>query len=822
MGFFDETVSTFEVYNQPLFAYPDTADMSDAILYGILHDEDIATHMKRAMVTNLNMGHVRRFNRRLTDGSYPYGYPEVGTSFNYPITPELQAIIDNEYGNPMETSFVSIGSLTDSNWILSELGKNNIQSEFTYISKSAFHCPDENEIEFNYNGDGYISTISVAYFDGGVAKIRTEVDVGSSENENIIIFTFDTDIQPKPATNEEFITIWCSFCNETLNGEFHVWVYNTAENTYPEIGEIPTFHFGSTVGYTECFPAVPLRVKNVNYNDEDSVLDVDAIERQLKIFGVDAELLISEVMGNPSVDADKTDNIFSNFGVRIWDESEAGRQYLYTFFAELHSYVLQSEEDDYRVDCIETKESVEGDSEEFIESVTPEKECNSISVDTDFSETKFFFSGIKNEFFTKAQVDADPDLSSVYYSDQKFFDDNGNLKKTYHSSSGELLRPAGYTAMYEEDVESWINGNGVKSVREVQEGDTGWNWLKPAVRIINYSGIVYDPDEIVLVTDELIPENIYEIYEDGIKIVTPLVPEDVTSITYYAILADGMDSFTVYGAGGQVFVEDTETSASRLVKLTLRETNKLTVPIMFGLLENRYEDRELHDKVDALVASMHMSVYVADVTTVELPWWAIALKVISLVIAIVLIYFGMAGSWLLYAEGAIVEAVLAGVSMYIVSTVIFEIINEISPWLSIVASVVSVLYGYYNSGGIAALNIGTMSLTQALQVALKIITTAIKVVGLLEADSQEDSFRLLDDKFKEEMNEINKLVGVDRTSNVALDALYGRTEVSIAPIDPEAYFNKADNFCDIGISMLDVDSIYDNLDNPSIMLPGMA
>jgi len=820
MGFFSETIKTFEVYNQPLFAYPDTKDMSDAILYGVLNNQDIVTHMKRAMITNLNMGHVRRFNKKLSDGSYVYGYPEVETNFVYKVTPELQAILDTEYGHPMTVTNMSIGSLHDHDWIYYQLGKNSVQNDFTYVTRTLSGCPGENEITYEYNGETYSSNIESAYFENGVAKVITTLffpETGDTE-----IFIFDTNIQGKPTTNDEFITAWCSYCSADTDegGEFHVWVYNTSENTYPQIGDIPTFHFGSTVGFAECFPAIPLRVKNVNYNDEASELNKKSIEDQLKIFGVDAELVISEVMSNAQVadDPNKMDNIFSNFGVRIWDESEAGRQYLYTFFSELHSYVLQAENVDEMVECIETKEDPVQEDDSY-EAVTPETQCHSIFVKTEFSDTRFYFSGIKNEFFTKSQIDSDPDLASIYYSDVRNFDSSNNLTRPYHSSSGELLRPAGYTAKSVEEVQNWIDGKGTKSHIPIPEGTTGWNWLKPAVRIENYTGVVYDPDNNVLVIDELIPENIYEKHEDGIKIIAPVVNENVTTITYYAILSNGMDSFTVYGPAGQVVVEDTDTSTSRLVKLTLMDTNKLTVPLMFGLLENTYGNGQMHDKVNALVCSMHMSIYVADITVIKYPWWAIVLKIVMLVITVVMIYYGMAGTWLQFAEGALTAAILAGIAMYMISDMIFTLLSDISPWVALAASVVAVLYGYYNAGGLAAFNISTMSLSQMLQLAIQIISTSLRVAGIIEAENAEDSFQLLDDKFKEEMNEINKLLGPDHSSDVAFTALYGKGSSSnFVPIDPETYFNRVDNFCEIGTSMLDVDDMY-NIYNT---LPGVA
>ena len=77
MGWFDEVTRTFEVYNQPMYAYPNLKNVKDIFIENILTGNDFDTLFKRHLVFRLSMATVRRFNRKIYEGKYPYGYANV-------------------------------------------------------------------------------------------------------------------------------------------------------------------------------------------------------------------------------------------------------------------------------------------------------------------------------------------------------------------------------------------------------------------------------------------------------------------------------------------------------------------------------------------------------------------------------------------------------------------------------------------------------------------------------------------------------------------------------------------------------------------------
>jgi len=813
MGLVSDIIKTFEVYNQPLFAYPDTGDMSYAILYGILHDEDQSVHMKRRMISGMNMGHLRRFNRRL-DNEYPYGYPAVETNINVEVTSEIQAIIDSTFGVPMSVGYVHAGNLTDFDWIiycLSTLYK--VQSDFIYFADYSEGCLNSNTVQLPDPRDpvDYIfGTIVGAYYEwGGTPYVRVEYVLGG-DTPTTIQQIFEIDVPSKPSG--QYYIGSCESC-VGLEWMYRIWFYDVDDGTYPDL-DLPDMFYGSEVGFTECFPAVPVRIRNVNFNDPASDLDEDEIKKLLRIFGIKPDVMIDEVMSSPEVtDPDQMDNVFSNFGVRVWDESEAGRQYLYTFFSEVLTYFVAAGADENQTECIETLVDVPDDEGATIFA----QPCSSITVDTEHTLCKTYFSSIVNTFYTMAEVDASAELSAIYYSDTGKF----------HSSSGEFLRPAGYTAMRQWEVEAWLNGGGTRSHRQIPPGDDGWDHLKPAVRISDWPGVIYNPDGSVSSTDELIPETVYEKHLGAIKMIAPEPEEDVREITYYAILPTGLDAITVYGIGGQVFVSDTEyPQFSRYVQLKSNNTNQLTVPFMFGIVENIYDDGQMHDKVDALVCSMHMSIYVANVEYVSIPWWMVIVKVIMFIVIIIVAIYCQAClpffTQLVGTQVAIFEAILYATMMYYIASTIFKILSSINPWLSIASSVIMALYGSYSSGALSLANLSAMTLPQMLSMIMNIMSQAIKVATTFMSEDNKDEFNLIQDSYIEEINELRMLDGgndYSKYSDTVLNALYGENTVTvIAPIDPEAYFNKVEEFANIGFSLYDVDSFY----SENNMMPGMA
>jgi len=803
-------IKTFEVYNQPLFAYPDSGDMAPPIIYGVLKDEDINVHMRRAMICNMNMGHLRRFNRRLATGRYSPGYPDVGVSLNLETSPEIQAAVNDDLGNDMTINWVRAGSLSDYDWILGMLANgHSVQDGFTLIMDYDAECIEPGHVVMEYDvGRETNGMIIGAKYDSTAAPFVYIHYITADDSPTEVWEWFPADIPEKPL-NESWYVASCSRCDDIGDGskeaEFRVWMYNVATGTHPEL-QLPVFNFGSEGETPECFPAIPLRLRNVNYDEPGFEVDPTEIERTLRIFGVDANRAIREIFSDDNADPNLMDNVFSNFGVRVWDESEAGRQYLYTFFSEVLNYFVEAGVENPMVECLQTTE--ESESEGDGEEVTLAPDCSSITVRTDFSHFELYFAGITNVFYTPGEIAADPDLSRIYNSD----------RGSFYSSSGELLRPAGYTAKRHRDVQAWLDGGGVRSDRQIPEGEEGWDHLKPAVRISNWQDPIYNSDGSVSPVGELIPENVYYKYLNGMAIIDPEPVEDVREITYYAITPAGIDAVTVFGIGGQVFVKDTETEGNdRFVQLKSNKTNQLTVPFMFGLVENVYDDGQMHAKVDGMICSMHISFYVGDVYVYEAPWWVTLLKIIALVIAVVLIYGGITspGGYALFgvvmsaevgAAGIMAALLIAGV-MYMISTAIFTI-SDGNLWVQAIFTAIMIAYGQYTSGTTLA----SMSLREMLDKALSIIMKIAKIAVTSSQESKSNEFNLIEKSYIEEIDEL-KLMGASddygEYSDITRDAIYEEDKDMIVATDPQEYFNRVENFHNIGFSAFDFDSMYD-------------
>jgi hypothetical protein len=602
------------------------------------------------------------------------------------------------------------------------------------------------------------------------------------------------------------------------------WVYNPADGTYPDLGT-PYYDFGSGTDKPEPFPAIPLRYRNKNFYEEDSGLDNDMIEKQLDQIRLDGSKIIDDIMEDESIadDPNKVDNIYIKFHVRLYDESIAGRQYLYTFFKGLFDFNFETNDTEQPLNC---KKLITSDESELDGNYTiDDSACNSITVYTDFHWYKFGFSTIRNTFYTLTQIFADTDLYNIYHSDYRSFDSSGKIRRVFYTSSGSLLTPAGFTAENENDVENWLKGGtqGKKSAMKLPDDAPGLYWMKPAVRIIRYDGIIYDsedPPNISPMT-ELVPEYVYVRYELGgvtYPRIVPTVPpvsgyDSVSEITYYEVSEFGMNAYTVYGAEAMIQVQDTETNTGSMVMLLPTDVNKMTVPYFYGMLLN---DVGQHPATDAFITSLHLGVYVADVTVTEMSWWMIVIKVVGFVVAVFTAYVTLGQSLTLYValQTAMLAIIYFGFSYYL-AKIVFEIAADFGMIGQIVASVFMVIVGTLMGGGnFKALlpNTATMSLPSMLLNFTKLLSAGFKVYSDLEKEKLLEE----DIDFEEEKKVLEaeitmaerELAGRTDTSEL-IGSLMDDIRVSIQPMDPERYFQAQEDFVNIGISTLDYDSIYE-------------
>ncbi len=605
-------------------------------------------------------------------------------------------------------------------------------------------------------------------------------------------------------------------------GEFtcDYWVYNPEDGTYPEL-DLPNYDFGSGTGKAEAFPEVPLRYRNFNFNEDGSPLDEGMIEDQLDNVRLDGSKIIKEIMSNEDIadDPNKVDNIYIKFHVRLWDESIAGRQYLYTFFKGLFDFHFNNsggaEQPTNCKKLIDPGNSGGLDDGAYI---VDESACNSITVYTDFHWYKFGFSTVRNTFYTLDQISQNIDLYNLYHSNYKSFDKYGNFTKVFYTSSGSLLTPAGFTAENQKDVDNWLRGgsSGKKSAMRLADDAPGLYWLKPANRIIRYEGDIYDAEGNISTMEELVPEYVYVRFDVGGVLYPRIIPlkpgyesvPGVSEITYYEVGPNGMDAYTVFGPEAIIQVQDTETNTGSLVTLELGDANKISVPYFYGMLLN---DVGQHPATDAFITGLHIGVYVADVTTVKLPWWQIAIKVVGFVIAL---YTAYAGGFIWYQ--ALLYATVMYMSAYYLAKIVFEIAGEFGLFAQIVAAIFVAIISQQMAGGGSILgktfDISSMSLSQMLLNFTKLLSFGFKeyqkleIEDMLEDEKEEqDQNKILQDEISRNEKEGKSLLD----SEELIESLMSDTRASITPMDPAMYFDAQENFVNIGTSAFDYDSIFE-------------
>ena len=96
--------------------------------------------------------------------------------------------------------------------------------------------------------------------------------------------------------------------------------------------DTPIDQDGATI---EALPAIPLRLSNANYTTFGTTKK-DQIEDLLDIIHLDAEEVLNNILTNSGTAPGDLDHVYINFGVRMWDTSQAGMSYLFTMFENLY------------------------------------------------------------------------------------------------------------------------------------------------------------------------------------------------------------------------------------------------------------------------------------------------------------------------------------------------------------------------------------------------------------------------------------------------------------------------------------------------------
>lgn len=115
------------------------------------------------------------------------------------------------------------------------------------------------------------------------------------------------------------------------------WVYNPADNTYPELNLTP-----SSISHNSFFPILPIRMDNQNvneivFNDPNFGYLSEEVEGLLRKLKIDLnELTANLVDPNNSTNIDDIDDVYLLFGINLSTDTQIGKNYLYESFRQLY------------------------------------------------------------------------------------------------------------------------------------------------------------------------------------------------------------------------------------------------------------------------------------------------------------------------------------------------------------------------------------------------------------------------------------------------------------------------------------------------------
>lgn len=471
LGFDSDTqvIQQFEVYNQPLFNEPDKNTTQNVILKSVTKNEDLVANLLFADVFQNGKKNITNFVGSIDNAEYFEDFPVIQASIHYVDLVEVKSVLDSKESTSCTIEKAKLSSLFVDTWVYYWLQENKgydlVSNTITY--NSTVYNLDAFRTVYNITTDDYTLTFSDTN-----GSITPSYNVPPKASGLHYVIEYHTDASPLVRK---------------------LFTYEVGLGTYTVLDD-PTLHFTDT-GTTalDILPAVPLRINNTNFN-ETVTTKSDQINNLIGKLGFDGDQLIESIMNDVAASGienyeTKVDHVFLNFGVRVWDTSQIGMNYLFRM-----SSIL---------------ESAQGVTKAIYDATpsTEDKPYNSIIVRASDYEFVFRYAYITYQHYDLSEVIADSTLNAIYYSDLKRFDDNNNLVSTYYSSSGITSYNVGYKAETLLEVQSFLNNTLTQESSYTAEAA---NWLQVSERF-DYPAVVVNSDGSRNYSGVLRPDNVYEI-----------------------------------------------------------------------------------------------------------------------------------------------------------------------------------------------------------------------------------------------------------------------------------------------------------------------
>ena len=419
-----------------------------------------------------------------------------------------------------------------------------------------------------------------------------------------------------------------SYYRDSAPARQYTFIYKVGTGVYVDLDtiETPIDQDGTAI---EALPAIPLRLSNANYTTFGATKKTQ-IEDLLAIIHLDAEEVLNAILTDPGIASNlgDVDNIYINFGVRMWDTSQAGLSYLFTMFENL--YPSQG------ITQGTYNNAAAGD----------DKPQNNIITTTDDNKLVFQWSYITYAHTSLTDINANSGSTEngIYYSDMSKFL-GGVLEYPYYVSSGKGTYNVGYKADTLAEVAAFLAGNGTTNPGTTTAEAANWLQVTERMSYNNPSPALLESDGTASTLKYLTPDLVYENNGSGVlKLLEQASPETTIgqSITYYCVKPSGLDAYTVVAPIASMRVIDGASGYFRVVKFNLGNKAELMAPFVHNFIKNLS-----NTKVSQLfLAGCHASIYIAHYEVIEQAGMSFleALVMIIIIVVVVVIIVMSAGS----------------------------------------------------------------------------------------------------------------------------------------------------------------------------------
>jgi hypothetical protein len=682
LGYDDQVLEYYEVHNIPLFTDQEIdTSLQETVLKSVRGNTSLIRDILYTLTWGGHKTNTKKFMRFIEDGNYFEPFPVVNSFILTIDYTELTAALATLNSVPCTPEQSALYSLDSSTWVKYWLQENK-----------------EYNVGTNTLGEGYVTTStspptpvgdtvhvipSVNHYDVNITSIigtaddvlvdeRWYVDFSSvtynSTPDNYSVTVYNTPslgsinrVLPYTIPSKPVQLHYISYYyRDSAPSRTYLFIYKVGEGTYTDLDVIEnSINEDGTILQT--MPAIPLRLSNSNFTTFGAT-KVAQIKSLCDTLSLDAESLIARVMTDPNSNPGDVDNVYVNFGVRMWDTSQTGMSYLFSMFENL--YPSQG------VTQGTYNNSIAGD----------EKPQNNIITTSLDNKQIFQWSYITYEHFSVSEINADSGSTEngIYYSDMSKFDSNNIIQFSYYVSSGKGTYNVGYKADTLAEVQDFLDGNGV-----INPGTTtteAANWMQPTVRMPynNSTPNLLNSDGTASTAIFITPDLVYENNGSGVLKGVSAASEATTvgqSITYYCCKPSGLDAYTVVAPIGALRVIDGDTAKFKFVKFNLGHKNDLMVPFIHTFVK----DLSGNLVTRLLLKGCHLSIYIAHYEVIvpeTMPvWLAIVLLIVIVVTIIVAIEFGQESY--MWIEAIAVSIAYHGITHAVTQALILYVVAQI-------------------------------------------------------------------------------------------------------------------------------------------------